>query len=48
MAAKIFVFVIHEIFNQVFREISLEFRETGNQNLGNILAILQERDDFLI
>ena len=29
--------------NFVFREISLEFRETRNQNLGNILAILQKK-----
>ena len=43
VAAKIFVFVIsrnfREIFNFLFREIFLEFRETRNQNLDKIFAI---------
>ena len=58
VAAKFFVFVIswdfqffvkrniskHEI--EIWAKIS-QFRKTRNQNVGNIVAILQERYDFL-
>ena len=57
VAAKIFVFVISRNlprFSQNFAKHEMEiwlkisqFRESRNQNLGNILAILQEWDDFL-
>ena len=53
LAAKIFVFVIsryfREIFNFVFREIFLEFREilqTRSKNLAFIFEILQNMNDI--
>ena len=51
VAAKIFVFVDSPNFRTFFfllNEISLDFRETGNQNLGNIFAFMRKRYDFWI